>query len=582
MNCPLPIITHETKSEFTVKYDELKSFIDHFASGKNFAILINFGSISQGKSTFSQHISGFKHAIGNDLAAETLGAQISYCGTIQDIINKFNIKEEITSNTNIHVFNIDTEGILYDENENVTKFLLPLIQTSTLLIGYTESFTDLSLVPLLSDIYRISKINILITVKNSHSIIRDEINSISEYMRRAKLSDLSKKLINENIRSTIIPCVDFRDDVQHQFSKIMNNYFISRALNLMSDNQWNDSSTFINQLKNLYSIQNNDFIHSIFTRDSPSDSILRIISNDCYTMINNLSENCKDASFYDNLIQQITEKFNRMCDNAKIEPEKKEEKLKEIIYSIQMQKLNFLFELNQKEEEEALINEKTSKIEREKNLVQFLNREVSNVSNIFLLNLINFIKNKDIPSLKSIDSFYLTRCNDIISTASPHLRKEMLDHIDNDVNDISKVLQKNASCAINLIEKQKIENIKILIEFGIRVGGVIAGAALKFTKYPILGEMLCHIFKVPENPFKLVDEPTNEKFSLKISGKTYEASESDLCAFCSDIATRFGPMARSVFETMFQEIDLSQIDSLPIDFDSRDYVQYLENLIQNE
>lgn len=94
--------------------------------------------------------------------------------------------------------------------------------------------------------------------------------------------------------------------------------------------------------------------------------------------------------------------------------------------------------------------------------------------------------------------------------------------------------------------------------------------------------MLCHIFKVPENPFKLFDEPTNEKFSLKISDKTYEASESDLCAFCSDIATRFGPMARSVFETMFQEIDLSQIDSLLIDFDSRDYVQYLENLIQNE
>lgn len=582
MDSSLPIITIQNDNEAKLEYDSLLSFIDLYTHGSNFAIIMNFGLISTGKSTFSQSISGVKHEIGNGIKSKTKGAIISYCGKVSQLIKRFDIKEETNIDQNMHVFNIDSEGVLYDSKEKMVQYLFPLIKLSSALLVYTTSFTDLSIVPFLTVINHFTKKNILISICNSDSIIDPNIKSVSYYLNQASNSQIAEKLVSEKVKFEIIPCVDFGSKNPNCIQQKMNQYFISRILNLFTKKEWENASSYVHQLKDINAEYSSEFIQYMFTKKSVSESILHLIVNDCYSQIDQTikQSDAIDLIVYDNLIIQITQKFNNMCLIANIDNEKIEKQKNKIINSLKLQKINAEFALSQQKMQNKIINDNTSKLEKEENMVEFLSNEISKMASFCILNLIGHIKNEDISKLKSLNSFFILKCNEIVFKSANIIRTEMIDHINDDINELAKSINQNCLSAIELIQKKIESRTKIKVELGVRVFGIVAALILSFTAKRNIGNLLCQILGV-NSPFHLVSQPDERNFVINFRGQRYEASKDEIMNFCQNIQAQLGPLVMNLFDSMSHEIDPSIINSFPIKVEKRDYSQYLERLVNS-
>ena len=387
-----------------------------------------------------------------------------------------------------------------------------------------------------------------------------------------------------NIKSEIIPCVDFRDEVQHDFSKIMNKYFVTRALNLISNKKWESTSEFVTHLRIVSSEQTNQVVRCTYGKDDPTYSILELIKNECNLMIKLTLENSNTETvcFYDQLIIQVTDKFNSMCDKANIEKQKRKNAYNEIISCLIAKKINIQMILDQIEEETKIIKEKNDQIVKEKQLVDFLSSEIQKISNVSLLNLINNLKNKDISSLQTIDSFFTVRCSEIMSMATPFIRNELIEHINNDIKNIAQSIQENASSGIQLIQMQKDACNKMIIELCVKLCITAISAGLKLSPYPMLGDMISAIAHCTPFPFQQTDNPNNQNYVIKIGQRTFEANQNELKNFVQSIISTIGNFGNTLQDEMKREIDISLIRNLPVEFEKRDYSIFLENLIQEQ
>lgn len=576
----LQIVSPTPNSEFIVDYEAINSFINQYTNGSKFAFVINYGLIGLGKSTFSQKISGFKHDIGDSIQTKTRGAFLSYCGTVQSIKDRFQIDINITTEPNLHVFNIDTEGILYHTNESITEFVFPLIQMSSVAILYGGSFTDLSIVPFASDIFKLTNIKILITSFNSIQIYKEGNDNIEYYLDKANSSFLKKNLESEEIEFELIPCVDFRDEAR-ELSKNMNKYFLSRLLNLISFKTWNSSNDYVEQLQNSYSNQKRDFINAIFAKNNQSDSILKIIQNECMNLINQRLEQLdpNDISTYDHLTTEIVEYYNQKCSKIETKNEKKNQYLRDITSSIELMKINAQFTNEQKSRQQKIINEKQSKLEKEKKIVEFLSSEVANISNMSLINMLNFVQTGNSPSLKTIDSFFLAKCSEILTKTSSYVREEVIDYINKDINEISQVLKKNALSAASKIDAKEEENEKKKKEFGINLIGLAVGNILKLSGFSTLGTLVTSFFGTTAVPLTLTSKPKEDDVTVTILGHTYTTKPGELDSYVTKISSDISTKLQSLEEQLSKQIDPSIIESLPISFEPRNYSTFLAELI---
>lgn len=580
MDCPISIVTKLNSNSYIINYDDAFKYINMHSMGSKFAILINAGFTSQGKSTFSEKLSGKKHDIGNKLKFKTIGALITYCGTVQNIIDKFCIKQISTSDKNLHIFNIDTEGINHDKNEPFIEYLFPLIKTCSLVIVFGRTLTDLSIVPLMIDINHLTGANMILTFGDVLYDVDDGIDSISYYLTEAKNSGIGEKIESERIQCEIIPSIDFRDNPKYEFSKIMNNYFISKLLELAALKQFQDSSSFVNELKNNYENQERDLIHAVIGKSNPSDLILESITHECYQMVNQRLENSNqnDIEIYDILIEEINIKFNDMVNKAGIASSASKDCINDIINYIEFQKMTAKFNKNQKEEQQKIIQRNEDKIEKERKLVKFLSIEIAQISSTFALNLISYLKNKDSPSLKCLNTFFVAKCSELVLDSSIYIRKEVLDHIDEDIFKIESSLKENANAAAKLIDEQNEKSEKQKKDCAVKVGGMTIGLLCTFTGHPMLGKAIFGIVGGSSIPFKLnnkADEVNN--FVLKIGDKKYEAKYDDL----NEIFTNIGADVVSINKTLAENIDESAIKSNTF-FEPRDYSAFLEEIIQKE
>lgn len=543
---------------------------------------MNFGLISTGKSTFSQRISGIKHEIGNGIKSKTKGAIISYCGKVSHIMKRFNIIEQIKVDPNLHVFNIDTEGFLHESNEYIMQYLLPLIKLCSVLMVHATSFTDYSIVPLLETFKHLTKNTILITIFNSGLIIDPSNDSIPYYLDLAKNSQIAENLISKKIDFEIIPCTDFRANNTNYISQKINNYLISKLLILISKKQWESASSFVHQLKEINSEYSSDFIQSIFSNKSVPDSILDVIVNHCYLQINQAFQEFKsnDVNTYDNLINDVSQKLNEMCKIANISNEKIEIQKNKIINYVKLQRINVDFKQFQEKMQKKIIIDTANKLEKERNLVEFLSEEISQIANLCFINLLMYIKNEDISKLKSLDTFFLLRCNEIIFTSARHIRSEIMNHIDEDIKEIAQNINQKCLSAIELIQNRIKAKQNKKFEIGARIFGIFASLFLYFKQQHV-GNSLFHILGI-ENPFNLVEHPNEQNFVIRFRGQTFEASYDAIIAFCQNIKNQLGPSVMDLFDNIPHQIDPSIANLFQINFTKRDYSQYLEQLIINE
>ncbi|KAK8880998.1 hypothetical protein M9Y10_003709 [Tritrichomonas musculus] len=584
---PLCIITRVDESHFKVEYNHLYSYIEEHTKGELFALMLNFGFSARGKSVFSQNISGIKHKIGNGFKSETVGAFISYCGTVQSIINKFQIdQQKISISKNIHVFNIDTEGIIYGENELITEFLFPLIQMSSLIIFYGISLSDRSIVPFMDDINHLTNSNFIMSLNSSKRIFIDDKDiTVSNLLKLAQNSDLAKELVKQDIKAEIVPYVDFRDKIDFEISKEMNKYFITKIINLIALKTYDNPSYFIDQLKTIYSSQKHEFIHAIFGKDCPSDSILKSITNECYIMIKEILESSdpNDNDVYDEITQAVIAKYNQMCQKAEIENATKESQIKDIIHFIKSKQLNALFAKERKEEEDRLIKLKESQILKEKKVVEFLSFEIANLCNQYVLSMMNYIKIQDSSSLKSLGSFFSSDCHQLIFGVSSFIRKEVIDHINEDVSHLTNDLHKNSIQAALLIDKQIEKNNQQWKSIALYAGGFLIGGGCILLGHPGIGKSICSLLGA-KLPFELVldsdwdQEKHKDCFSFEYSKKTYKADKNEVYDFC----TKIGTACKSVYDEFNEIIDFSDIEKNHNIFEPRDYSKFLEELICKE
>lgn len=581
MNRILQVSIPIKDSKFALDLDEITSFICNFSKGSKFAFLLNFGFAQLGKSLFSQLISGLKHEIGDEIQPKTEGIIISYCGTIQDLISKFKIDEDITVERNLHVFNIDTEGFMNHDNKLYFIHLFPIIQICSIAIVYGKSFTDTSIIPFIDGLYHLSNINIILTLKNSYEIIEKKNQSINFYLKKAELSSISKKLAQNKIKIEIIPCTDFREEVQNKFSKRMNKYLISRVLSLLTHRKWNNANEFFNAFQNFYSNQDKRIISTVFNQGNSSDSLIKLITDDCIQNINQKIENSdpNDILLYDRLLFDVKHQYDEMCYNFKIDKSNYDEGLVTIKNHIRIRKINAQLMINQNEEAKRIIEEERNKLEKEKEFVNFLSIKIYEIANTFILNMASFILNKDSSSLKSLDSYFLIRCDNTIATAIPYVRKEVIEHVEKDVNEISKTIHDNAIDAANTIEKDKKEKREKICVILLFIGSFVASAVPLLCGRPEISSLISSFFGISKIPFKMTDKPNENNFVIKIGNKKYEATYDEFQSFLEEIGSAFGDNARSISELLTQEIDASQIESYPISFDQRDYQDFYNNLI---
>lgn len=579
INYPLKIIS-ANDDDFNVHFDEMQSFIENYSRGSQFALILNYGLISQGKSTFSQKISGFKHAIGDGIEQETKGAYLSYCGTVQNIIERFKIVKSFPIKSNLHVFNIDTEGIFLDKNEYITEFVFPLIQMSSVLIIYASSFTDLSILPIIEAIDHLTKIKILISFRDSCRIIKDDINSIDYYLDKARKSTLGRALESQNVTFEIIPGVDFRDIVGHDFSNTMNQYFISKILYHISFNVHKNSTSFIDKLQNAYSNQNKDFIYEVFAIDGPEDSILKGIQHKCLLILNEKLENIdeNDISIYDPLSHEITSIFYQMCPFDNIENTKSGRYLKELLNIIKIKKNKAELNHDRKVKEERIINDKKEKKKKEKELVDFLSNEISNISNTTTSDLVTYIKFKQSSKLKSLPIEFHSKCIEIIATASPYIRKDMVNYIKKDITEIMKEIKKSSESAAELIDKKEEEEKKKKTKLIVQFVGFLVGSALTLGGLAAIGGAVCAIAGVPSLPINQIENPEGNVKTFKIGKKTLTINVDDI----KNSVVKNGSNIRAKIGDLYDEFnkvdDFSIADSVPIFFEERDYSKYLNEL----
>ena len=213
-------------------------------------------------------------------------------------------------------------------------------------------------------------------------------------------------------------------------------------------------------------------------------------------------------------------------------------------------------------------------------MVEFLSNEISQMTNFCILNLIGYIKKEDISKLKSLDSFFILKCNEIAFESANIIRTEMIIHINDDINELAKSINQNCLSAIELIQ-QKIESRrKIEFELGLKILGIVVALYFSIKNQENNGKLLCHIIGV-ENPFHLVSQPNERNFVINFNGQMYEASEDEIMNSYQNIQAQLGPLVMNLFDSMSHEIDPSIINSFPINVEKRDYSQYLERLVNN-
>lgn len=572
--------------EIRINFEKISSFVSHFINGSNFAFLLNFGLIQQGKSTFSQKISGVQHEIGDLIEAKTKGIIISYCGNVQHIIDKFGLKQEILTDKNLHIFNIDTEGLSKNINESLLKIIFSFIQTCSVLIVYGMSFTDSTIFSIIDGLNHLTNANIIITLKNSYEIIDNSNRSIDYYLYKAKKSDLWKMITHNNINTEIIPCTDFREKIKIDFSEEMNKYLISRILNIINSKQWNDPSFFAKTLENIYEKQNCRFIMAALFSKNPIDSIINAIKHDFMLRINQEHGNSNDISFYDELSIQITNELKHIWKKLKIYDEKYNDVQRSLTSYIEIKKINAQLIFDQIEEEKRIFDEKKCCLEKEIDLIDFLSTQIYTISNVFLLNIVSNIVSHDISSLRMMKSYFLIKCYNLLSTTTPYIRKEMIDYIENDIKELSNIIEQNAVSAANKIDelnKEKSKQIKlktgkIIIDIGSFIGSIIC----TFCGKPQISLLISSLFNIAKIPFNLTDKPCNDNFVIKIGTKTFQSTYEELELFLDQISSTFCEDYRSISDLLTKEIDTSQIQTLPINIEQRNYKDFFIKIMENK
>lgn len=571
---PIAIIKLNDDSTYAIFFDGIKAYIDKFVHDSNFAFVMNFGFPQLGKSTFSQYFSNTEHEIGKGFASTTKGAILSYCGTVQDIINRLEIDDDNSLDKNTHIFNIDTEGIAGDNINSFIELLFPLVRSSSLIIMYGMSFTDYSILSSIENFYYLMSSNIIISIKKSTSIIEKDQNSIDYYLEMAKSSNLGQKLELLHIESQIIPCVDFRKKVKYEFSHKMNKYFITQVLNQLQKKNWNSSEIFIEQLKESYSEDNKELVNSLFSKEKSFEVILDSIKNDCLQLINS-KLNSNEVN-YDELKQEVTLTFNSKCRHFEIDENIKNENLNNIIEHINLRQIR---DQMMQGKEVTFDEDVNTNVEQ---YIELLSIQISEISNVYILLLLNDIKNKDISSLNLISCEFIRECNKIILDYTAYLPTQLINYIYDDVNKIAQTLQQNSSSALAILHKLKFQKIFHIFRAVMSICISIVAIVLKAIGRNEIASVLLSLPNIFESTFKDTNDPSEDNFVINVGGHKYEANYDDIKDFLIKAGITIADNIKDLYQELQNELEVDLSRVLPVCFKQRDYMAFYEKMAHDQ
>ena len=132
-----------------------------------------------------------------------------------------------------------------------------------------------------------------------------------------------------------------------------------------------------------------------------------------------------------------------------------------------------------------------------------------------------------------------------------------------------------------MIDIKEEEESKKIKKFVLKIVGTIVGTIMKLTGNPVTGAIggaVSSYFGGSTIPLTLTSEPEEKDFTFSICGKTYAAKPDELNQFCTKFGVDLMSQYSSLNEQLSKHVDPSLIESLPINFEPRDYSKFLSEL----
>lgn len=461
---------YEENDELQYDNEALRNFIETNTNGESFSIITFVGTAKSKKSEIATQFSGINNNI-------TIGASIGYIGRHNDIARRHGI---FVNPINEHLFIIDTQGFTCDslKTENLLIFLTPILSLSSVIVFFQQSFTNLSLLPIIGYIYGIAQNMRLIVNITGHNI--DDQSPIQEIINQCNTSQISNELRDEGIDFDIV-----------QYDTRTATYLYQKILENATRFFRNDINAFNNQLNNPLIIVPDE----IFKVSSPDEygvykGLLDTMTNELYNLIyrHRILENIDNI---DLVINDYNRSFEDYCNQFR-PTQRVKDLINQKIQTILQRYRNRANMLHEKAQNQILLaqNRQAEKIANE-NAMNEISRRIAEMANEARVEMLNDINTESTLLINVCVHTLRIDLNNYINQLV--LKQEELEKIRRYTNDIIDKFVTVKNVYIRLLEEK---SKKKWIERAL-IAALIAGTIYFTWWYFELGPVLPAIKSLP-------------------------------------------------------------------------------------
>ncbi|EAY15936.1 hypothetical protein TVAG_165640 [Trichomonas vaginalis G3] len=198
------IENHEEQLE--INNEGLIEYMQANTHGEEFAFILFLGVSSSHKSRIATDFSRVQHQSFPLYNGHTDGAYVSYIGRYNDLVNRFNIQQEVNDP---HLFLVDVQGFTANtiKTETLLALLMPLISQCSSIVFFQQSFTDLSFLPMIEYIYhRAERSSLIINITGFEERIANL--DVRRIINDTQNSQISNELHERNMAFSIVNYCD--------------------------------------------------------------------------------------------------------------------------------------------------------------------------------------------------------------------------------------------------------------------------------------------------------------------------------------------------------------------------------------